>query len=239
MRSSTRNRILASSALLLVVALAVYGWWTSQGDPSARLPDEVARELARVTTVQGRLDITFQGVTLEQELWAQRPGYLRTETEQGPSAFAGTLVVLTPEEGWVYSPALYMATVVDRRAAASQEDVELEANNVMGSILERMPDRILDSLRRGTPSHRSERSEIAGRAAVRLDLVIANDDPTLPAGPLTVWLDEQYSYPLAWRDSQGRELRFRSIAFNAEIDPATFVFHPPPGASVRRVTPAP
>src|SRR5690606_37674590 len=152
---------------------------------------------------------TLQGVTLEQELWVQRPGFLRTETEAGPSAFAGTIVVLNDEEGWAYSPALHMATVVDRAAYRAA----LAGEAAAGSLVEPMPDRILAALQGEAQFNQGERTQIAGRAATLLEIVIPANDPSLPAGTLQVWLDDQYAYPLAWRDSSGRELRFNSVTF--------------------------
>jgi outer membrane lipoprotein-sorting protein len=224
---------IAGGVLLLIVLGAVFWLFTDRGTPQERLITEIERKLERVETVQGRVTISLQGVNLEQELWVQRPGFMRTETEAGPGAFAGTIVVLNDKEGWVYSPALDMATVVDR--AAYSADLAGEAG--AGSILERMPDRILAALRAESQLHEGERTQVAGREATLYEVVIAEGDPSLPAGVLQVWLDDQYAYPLAWRDSSGRELRFSSVTFNEEIDPVTFVFFPPPGASVRRIEP--
>jgi outer membrane lipoprotein-sorting protein len=223
-------------ALGLAVVVAVGLWaWSQRGTPQARLISEIQRELAKVETVEGRLQITLQGVTLEQEFWAQRPGFLRTETEAGPGAFNGTIVVLNDAEGWVYSPALNLATVVDRSGFTEEMAGEAGA----GSILERLPDRIVAALQAGVPVHVGDRTAVAGRAATLVELVIPEGDPALPGGPLRVWLDDQYSYPVAWEDASGRQLRFSSIAFNRTIDPATFVFYPPPGAGVQRVSPTP
>jgi outer membrane lipoprotein-sorting protein len=229
-----RDLLWIAAGLLLLIGVALTIWLTTnQGTPQERLVAEIRRELERVKTVQGRVNISLQGVTLEQELWVQRPGFLRTETEAGPSAFDGTIVVLNDKEGWVYSPALDMATVVDR--AAYKDELAGEAG--AGSILERMPDRVLNALQDETQINVGERTQVAGRAATLLEVVVPDNDPSLPAGILQVWLDDQYSYPLAWRDSSGRELRFNSVTFNAEIDPVTFLFFPPPGASVRRIEP--
>ena len=229
-----RGLTFIAAALLLLILVAGAVWWNSeQGTPQEQLVAEIARELARVKTVQGRVNITLEGVTLAQELWVQRPGFLRTETEAGPSAFAGTIVVLNDTEGWVYSPSLGMATVVDR--AAYQANVTDEPGT--GSILERMPDRILTALQEETQLHIGDRTQIAGREATLIEFVIPDNDPSLPGGILQVWLDDQYSYPLAWRDSNGREMRFTSVTYNAEIDPVTFLFFPPPGANVRRIQP--
>ena len=223
-------------SIIALSLLAVLAWWgTTLLDARTSPGDELARKLARVQTVQGRLTISLQGVTLQQKLWVQRPLYLRTETESGPSGFAGTIVVLNPQEGWVYSRALNMATVVQR----SGDPRDLQAETGTGSLLERMPDTILAALQDGVPYHRAGREQLLGRGTVRYELEIGEGDPSFPPGVLQVWLDDQYAYPLAWRDSQGRELRFTSIEFNRPIDPATFVFFPPPGAAVQRITPTP
>ena len=224
---------IAAGLILILLVTLIFWLMSNRGTPQERLSAEIQRELARAETVQGRVTITLQAVTLEQELWVQRPGFLRTETEAGPGAFAGTIVVLNDQEGWVYTPALEMVTVVDR--AAYQDDLAGEAGT--GSLIERMPDRIIAALQEGTQLNIGNRTSIAGRAATLYELVIPPTDPSLPAVTLQVWLDDQYSYPLAWRDSNGRELRFTSVIFNQEIDPVTFVFFPPPGASVRRVEP--
>jgi outer membrane lipoprotein-sorting protein len=230
-----RSALWIAAGLLLVLAVAAALWLLSnQGTPQERLISEIRRELAQVTSVEGRLNITVQGVTLQQELWVQRPGFLRTETEEGPSEFAGTIVVLNDKEGWVYTPALHMATVVDR--AAYSDTLAGDAGS--GSLLERMPDRVLVALQAETQIHIGERTQVAGREATLVEVAIPENDPSLPAGVLQVWLDDQYSYPLAWRDSSGRDVRFTSVTFNADIDPVTFVFFPPPSASVHRVNPS-
>lgn len=225
-------------AALLILALTAVVWFfalRTPGTPQTRLIDELERELSQVKTVEGRLTISLQDVTLEQELWVQRPQRLRTETSAGPGAFAGTIVVLNQEEGWVYSPALNMATVVDRSAYSAEAVGEPGA----GSLLERMPDSILAALRGGSPLQRGAAETIAGRQATLLELTIPPGDPSFPPGTLRVWLDDQYSYPLAWQDSSNRTLRFISVAFNREIDPVTFTFFPPPGAGVHRIEPKP
>jgi outer membrane lipoprotein-sorting protein len=223
----------AAFSLVLIVIVGAFWLMRDRGTPQEQLVEEMRRELARVETVQGRANITLQDVTLEQELWVQRPGFFRTETEAGPSAFAGTIVVLNDQEGWVYSPAFNMATVVDR--GAYEDEFAQEAG--AGSLLERMPDRMLAALEQETQLFVGDREQVAGRAATRVEYVIPEDDPSLPAGVLQVWLDDQYSYPLAWRDASGRELRFTSVAFNEDIDEVTFDFYPPPSASVRRIEP--
>src|SRR5687768_176888 len=85
--------------VLIGVVATVLLLTSNRGTAQEQLVAELSRELARVKTVQGRVNITLQGVTLAQELWVQRPGFMRTETEEGPSAFAGTIVVLNDQEG--------------------------------------------------------------------------------------------------------------------------------------------
>lgn len=239
----TRSRLLSIGAAVLLVAVLVgvgLFAWRQRIPPQERLRQEVQRELARAETVQGRLTISLQEATLEQELWVERPDYLRTETEAGPSGFAGTIVVLNQEEGWVYSRALNMATVVDRNAFQEQETgQDMPNDRGAGSFLERMPDIVVRILSDNLPVSQGDSVNIAGRSATHYQFVIPSGDPALPEGVLEVWLDDQYSYPLAWRDSSGRQLRFSQVDFNQEIDDATFAFFPPPGAEVRRVTPTP
>ena len=235
-RTAPKTPLFLLIALGATVAIGLALWlWLPRGAPQQRQIAEIENELASVRTVEGRLNISLQGVTLEQEFWAQRPGFLRTETEAGPGAFDGTIVVLNDTEGWVYNPALNLATVVDRSDFSEQMAGEAGA----GSILERLPDRIVAALQQGAPVNVGERTAIAGRSATLIEMVIPSDDPAFPGGPLRVWLDDQYSYPLAWLDASGRELHFTSVRFNREIDPVTFVFFPPPGAGVQRVSPTP
>lgn len=219
---------------VLVVAGAAF-WWVGRAEAPNRHVADVARKLEGLQSVQGRLTITLQGATLEQKLWVVRPYLLRTETELGPSGFAGTIVVLSDEEGWVYSRALNMATVVARSA----DDSLLAGETGTGSLLERMPTAILSALQNGAVYHIGEQSRLLGRDVTKYEIVVPDDDASFPPGVLQVWLDNQYAYPLAWRDSLGRELRFSLIEFNREIDPVTFVFFPPPGAAVQRISPTP
>lgn len=226
------SRRLPISLLLgiILIGAAVYLW--REGDFAAQPGAQWATRLERLQTVQGRLTITLQGVTLEQKLWAEPPHLLRTETESGPSGFAGTIVVLNEAEGWVFSRALNMATVVDRGETALADEAGT------GSLLERMPTAIVGALQSGAAVHQVGREPILGRGATHLEIVVDANNPSFPPGVLQVWLDDQYGYPLAWRDSQGRELRFTQISFNQPIDAATFVFFPPPGAAVQRVSPS-
>jgi len=100
-----------------------------------------------------------------------------------------------------------------------------------------MPDAIVAALAAGSPYHTGTADTVAGRAVTLLELVVPAGDASFPPGPLQVWLDREFAYPLRWRDSSGRELRFSQVAFNQPVDPVTFTFFPPPGARVQRVEP--
>jgi outer membrane lipoprotein-sorting protein len=227
--------ILIAAVLLLLIlgAILFYLLRNASASPEERLIASIEARLASMHTVQGRLQITVQSVVLEQELWLEHPNLLRTETESGPSAFAGTIVVLNETEGWVYSPALFMATVVDRTDYSP--GIAREAG--VGSMLERMPNNLLDALRNNFPARVGGPMRVANRATTALEIVVPDGQTLLPPGLLQVWLDDQYGYPLAWKDGTGREIRFTMVRFNEPIDPATFIFIPPPGADVRRVQP--
>lgn len=219
--------------LFLLFALLVLAGCDAATDPYAELTRQMETKLARVKTVQGRLDIVQGQVTLDQEFWLQRPSYLRTETESGPGPFEGVIVALNDREGWVYSPALNIATLVDR--SGYTPDLAGEAG--AGSSLERLPSDIQATVRRHYPMHKRGRATVAGRRADHWEIIIPDSDTLFPPGPLHIWLDAKYSYPLALRDGSGREIRFRSAVFNQAIDPLVFEFVPPPGALVQRVEP--
>lgn len=199
------------------------------------LAGQVEQQLGRLQTLQGRLQISLQSATLEQEIWVQPPEFLRTETEAGPPAFQGTIVVLNDREGWVYTPALDMATVVDR----TQYRPDLLGEAGAGSMLERLPYQVLAVLQRGYALRELADETIAGRRTRHLEVVIPDDDGAFPPGPLELWLDREFGYPLALRDSSGRQIQFTLAIFNQEIDPLVFDFVPPPGATVHRVQPQP
>jgi outer membrane lipoprotein-sorting protein len=225
-------RLLILAVLICGVAAAV--WINVAGArPPESLAEEIRRELAGVETVRGRLDIALQGVVLQQELWVQRPDFFRTETAAGPEPYRGVIVVLNDQEGWVYSPTLDTATVVDR----SQYTSEFAGEAGAGSLLERLPDNLQQGIAQGYPVNRVGDDVIAGRSTDHYEIVIPQGDASFPAGPLHVWLDKSYAYPLALLDSNGRQLKFTSIEFNADIEAVTFTFVPPPGAVVRRVNP--
>lgn len=218
-------------ALLVGLFVLMFLGGCNRAMTAEQLANDMETRLERVSTVQGLLDISMQGITLQQQLWVERPLRLRTETAAGPSAFRGVIVVLNEQDGWVYSPALTMATVVDR----THYDPTMAGASGSGSMLERIPVAVMRSLRADYPLNEIGRETLAGRRVRHIEIVVPANDPDFPSGPLHVWLDEQFGYPLGFRDSSARHVRFTSVAFNQEIDPVTFVFFPPPSAEVRRV----
>jgi len=207
---------------------------TACGDnrsPAEKMAATMEDALAGVQTVAGQLEISTGPVTLQQELWVQRPNFLRTETEDGPAAFKGTIVVLNDKDGWFYNPALNMVTLTNR----SQFDPAQAEAAATGSLLERIPDDIVALLRTNPAINEIGREVMAGRSATHLEIISNGQIQAFPAGLLQLWLDEEYGYPLALTMSSGLEIRFTSIQFNRPIDPLTFVFVPPPGALVQRV----
>ena len=209
---------------------------------------QIERRLQEVNTVQGKLDITMGHVTLKQELWVQRPDFLRTETELGPNQFMGTIVVLNETDGWVYSPFLKLVTVVDRVQMNGADDTaaptEIDSQRA-GSQLERMPEQIAQLIQSDVQINEVGTETVANRKTTHLAMIVSEDSPVsstvsdggFPPGALHVWLDNRYAYPLAVRDSNGRHIRFTDVQFNYAIDPITFTFVPPPGVPVRRVEP--
>ncbi len=198
-----------------------------------RLAGDVEKGLANVQTVEGRLNITTGPVTLQQKFWVQRPNLLRTETADGPTSYKGTIVVLNAKEGWLYNPALRMVTLVDR----SKYDPTLAQEAGAGSLLERIPTNILALLRANPAVNEIGGEEIAGRDTRHIEIIVTGQNKDFPAGPLQLWLDKEFGYPLALTMSNGLKLRFTQITFNQTIDPLTFTFVPPPGVLVQKVNP--
>ena len=99
-----------------------------------------------------------------------------------------------------------------------------------------MPDDVLAALRAGELQIIGEEA-VAGRNALRVQVLLPpGQSPLKEAGEqLTVWLDRITYYPLAIEGDTGFRMRFDFIIFDEEIDPRTFVFFPPPGATVRRI----
>jgi outer membrane lipoprotein-sorting protein len=225
MRTSLAKLLWLFPAWLLLTACG------SDLSPAQRLAEQMAESLMQVESVMGRLEISNSSITLEQELWVQPPMRLRTETNAGPEAFKGTIVVLNDQEGWFYSPALNMATVAQR----SGFDAELAQEAGAGSMLERLPTTIVKLLQTSPSLNEAGREEIAGRMTRRIELFATQAVDTIPAGALQVWLDEEFAYPLALTMSNQMQIRFTWVQFNQPIDPVTFIFVPPPGAQVQRL----
>lgn len=235
LRCNPSARVLSAFICGLFFLFAVFALAAcdTAADSPANLIQQMETRLARVKTVQGRLDIVQGQVALDQEFWLQRPSYLRTETESGPGPFQGVIVALNDREGWVYSPSLNLVTLVDR--SGYTPDLAGEAG--AGSSLERLPGDIQSTLRRQYPIHKIGRDTVAGRRTDHWEIIVPEGDASFPPGPLHIWLDTKYSYPLALRDGSGREIRFRTVVFNQAIDPLVFAFVPPPGTLVQRVKP--
>ncbi len=215
--------------LLLVLALLLGG--CGGGPPkSDELAKKMASRLERVKTVKGRVRLTLKDVSLLQEVWIQPPKFLRVEIEEGPPQFKGTILVLNDKEGWLYSPLLDMATVVDR----SDYTPEIGAP-VGSSFLETLPNDVLAALQQARGINVVGEEEVAGRDTYRVEIVLDQEVGIFPPGPLNVWLDSKFYYPLAFQTATELEMRFEFVKFNEEIDPLTFTFFPPPGATVRRV----
>jgi len=227
----TRNQLIGLAAAIGIVAvLAGFYFFNSRLPSAGELPERMAAQLAGMRTVQGRVNVTQGTVTLEQEFWFQPPTFMRAEVDKGPAGFQGTIVVLNETDAWVYVPSLGLVTVADRAIRTTT------GNSQVGtSFLETLADDVLAALRTSKDVQVIGEEEAAGRPALRLQLFVNPTDTPFGAGQLTVWLDKRFYYPLAVEGDNGFSLRFQFARFNQEIDPATFIFVPPPGASVRRV----
>lgn len=228
-----RKRIAATLvglALAAGVGLAILTF-TSRVPDADTLPDEAAAGLEQLKTVQGRLQLGKDDQMLEYELWVQRPRHLRAEVElEGLDRKAVYIMTFNEEEAWTYDPVLNLATVTDRSEGAA-------AGTRFGtSLLETMPDEVLAALQAGDLQIVGEEA-VAGRNTLRVQVLLPpGQSPLEEAGErLTVWLDTNTFYPLAIEGDTGFHMRFDFIIFDEEIDPRTFVFFPPPGATVRRI----
>ncbi len=227
----TRNQTISLAAAIGIVAvLAGFFFFNNRTPTAAQLPDRMAGALEGMKTVQGRVDVTQGTVTLEQEFWSQPPTFMRAEVDKGPAGFQGTIVVLDEKETWVYVPALGLVTVADRENTPTND-----AGQVGTSYLETLAADVEAALRTSTDVQIVGEEQAAGRPALRVQLFVDPTDTPFGAGQLTVWLDKRFYYPLAVEGDNGFSLRFEFARFNQEIDPATWVFVPPPGATVRRV----
>ncbi len=220
----------AGLAVLAGVVLAVL-YFTSRAPSADRLPDEAAARLQELQTVKGRLHLGKDEQALEYELWVQRPRHLRAETElKGLDRKAVFILMFNDEEAWTYDPLLNIATVTDRSKGPPAKGARFGT-----SLLETLPDDVLAALRAADIQIIGE-EEVAGRNALRVQLLLPpTQNPLAEVGEeVTVWLDRSVYYPLAIEGDSGFRLRFEFIRFNEAIDPVTFVFFPPPGATVRR-----
>ncbi len=220
--------IVVGLLLLVGVALGIVFFMT-RGPDASSLPDDAAAALAKLKTVQGRLVLGKEYQMMEYELWVERPRHLRVEAElQGLDRKAVFILMFNENEAWTYDPVLHIATVADRTKTPPTE-----GSLVGTSLLETMPDDVLAALRGGDVQIIGEES-VAGRDALRVQVMLPAQNP-FDSGQLTLWLDKTTYYPLAIEGDTGFRMRFDFIKFNQAIDPLTFVFFPPPGATVRRI----
>lgn len=227
----TRNQTISLAAAIGIVAvLAGFYFFNNRTPSAAQLPDRMAAALDGMKTVQGRVDVTQGTVTLEQEFWSEPPTFMRAEVDKGPAGFQGTIVVADAKEMWVYVPSLGLVTVADRENAPTTDEGQVGA-----SYLESLATDVEAALRTSSDVQIVGDEQTAGRPALRVQLFVNPGDTPFGAGQLTVWLDKRFYYPLAVEGDNGFSLRFQFARFNQEIDPATWVFVPPPGAIVRRV----
>ena len=226
-------------APVLIVVVAVFFVFVAQsnGLPQAEeVADRMAARLEQVRTVQGRLQLVNDAVAMEQELWVERPRRLRMEIEAGPPGY-GPLgenqkptLVLNEEDAWFYNPNLNLTTVTDRTDYLPEEGLD-----VGGSILESMPQEVLTALQNSSAVQIIGEEQVAGRSTLRLQILLADAENAFQARTLNVALDRRFYYPLLIEGDGGFVLRFKSVEFNADIDPATFVFVPPPGSTVNQI----
>lgn len=233
----SRDRIIIGAVAIALLAAVVAGLFLlGERIPTPEnLATTMERGLTRIQTVQGRLSLTQGTATIEQEFWAEPPLFLRTEIESGPpgmgpSGNRKTTLVLNEEEAWFYNPSLELVTVASRGGIRSTEPGESGL-----SLLETLPSDLLWAMRRADEIWIAGTEQMAQREALRVELTLEPEDSIFEANQVSVWLDREFYYPLAVESDQGLRLVFQFIRFNRAIDPATFVFVPPPGATVHRV----
>ncbi len=219
--------ILAGTAAVLFLAAVVYLIRTRQVPDPAALPDRVDRGLARLETVQGRLTLSLNQVTLEQEMWLRLPDHLRAEIEEGPSPMKGSILVVNDQEAWMYIPELGTAMLASR--------VENMERDVGGSILLTLQDQVRRALDAATAIQVEGWETVAGRRALKVTLSVDPQATALGAGRITVWLDSQYFYPLALETDTSLTMRFHTVRFNEPLEDAYFQFVPPASVQVIRL----
>ena len=221
--------IVVGLVLTVGVTLGI-GFFMTRGPDASSLPDEVAAALAELKTVQGRLVLGKGDQVLEYELWVERPRHLRAEAElQGLDRKAVFILMFNENEAWTYDPVLQVATVTDRTKAPPTEGLRVGT-----SLLETMSDDVLAALHSGDVQIIGD-EPIAGRDALRVQVLLPLAQEPFDSRQLTVWLDKTTYYPLAIEGDTGFRMRFDFVKFNQDIDPLPFVFLPPPGAHVRPI----
>ncbi len=216
--------------LLTLLLLAVLMAGCSSRPTAEKTATEMARRLPQVRTVMGRVEIKVGEDLLKDELWVQRPSFLRAETADGPKEYKDMIVVLNETEAWYYVPALDVTMTADRKTFQPETDTLTGSN-----MLEAMPEAVLAALGKADTFSYVGREKMAERDVHHLEMNLPEAVGILPAGPLFLWLDQETYYPLRVKTSSGLEITFTDVRFNQEIDPKTFVFVPPPGMEVRRI----
>jgi outer membrane lipoprotein-sorting protein len=246
MSGQKSRRVLAvlitlAGILLVGVVFAVLSGRGDEAPPQPHeLADRMAARLERLDSVTGRLLMVSGAVVVEQELWVERPRLLRMEVEAGPPAFGPlgenqkTTLVLNETDAWFYNPNLNLVTVTDRSSYVPEEGL-----GPGGSLLESMPEEVLSLLRNSREIQIIGPDEVAGRSALRVQILANRADNVFNARTLNVLLDREFYYPLAIESNgergSGFLMRFQWVRFNEAIDPATFIFVPPPGSVVSRI----
>jgi outer membrane lipoprotein-sorting protein len=242
-RSRQALAVFIALAVILLGNLLFYAIFGRNGEqlPQAHeLADQMAARLEAIDSVKGRLLMVSGAVVVEQELWVERPRLLRMEVEAGPPAFGPvgenlkTTLVLNEEEAWFYNPNLNLVTVTDRVNYVPEEGL-----GPGGSILESMPEEVLSMLRSGREIQVIGQEEVAGRKALRVQILTSPQENPFNARSINVLLDREFYYPLSIESDSDRGIsflmRFQWVRFNEAIDPATFIFVPPPGSVVSRI----
>ncbi len=219
--------ILAGVAGLILVAAGIYQFRIRQLPDPATLPQRVDAGLAQLQTVQGRLSLSLNDVALEQEMWLRLPDELRAEIEEGPAPMAGSILVVNRQEAWMYVPDLQTAMVASR--------VDSMEPDVGASILLTIHEQIRQALAETDTVQVTGWERVARRRALRVVFALPEDASPLPGTQATVWLDNEYLYPLALETDGGLTMRFRLVQFNVPLEDAYFQFVPPASAQVIRL----
>ncbi len=219
--------ILAGMAGLLLVAAGIYQFRIRRLPEPSALLQRMDAGLAQLQTVQGRLSLSLNDVALEQEMWLRLPDELRAEIEEGPAPMAGSILVVNRQETWMYTPDLQTAMVASR--------VDSMETDVDTSIFLTLHEQIRQALAEADTVQVTGWERVARRRALRVEMTWPEDASSIPGTQATVWLDNEYLYPLALETDGGLSMRFRLIQFNLPLEDAYFQFVPPASVQVIRL----